>query len=99
MQLRVLRRTVGQRPVDEVRRAEPLTFGVPLPRGAVSDDALWSCDHSEKVQVRPLDRWSDGSIRWALVDLRADLAGDKELILDVDQSSGRATASTAKGSP
>jgi hypothetical protein len=59
------------------RVGEPLTFGVPLPRGrvadavhlAVADDRGRPCPSSARVT----ERWADGSIRWALVDAVADV--------------------------
>ena len=61
-------RTPGQH-----RRAEPVTIGVPLRRGAATAAAdLW-LEHAgtrQPLQVRPLDHWPDGSIRWALLDLQ-----------------------------
>ncbi len=74
MRIRVLAHAVDHAPDERVRRAEPITFGVPLPRGAVKDGAKWTCA-SSVAQVRTLDRWTDGSARWVLVDARADLDG------------------------
>jgi hypothetical protein len=57
------------------RRDEPVTVGVPFPRGLSKDPSSWALadfDGSMKpLQVRVLDRWSDGSVRWALFDFRA----------------------------
>jgi len=59
------------------RRGEPLTFGVPLPRGLASEAIGWTFGAAngsrQAVQARALDRWSDGSLRWVLVDVQADL--------------------------
>ena len=61
-----------------VRRLEPVTFGIPLPRGAAmdSDDfTLWDAvGHQVPTEAHVLDRWSDESIRWLLVD--AQLSDD-----------------------
>ena len=58
------------------RRAEPITIGVPLPEGAaVEPHDLRMTDpggHPQALQVAVLDRWPDGSIRWALIDSRVD---------------------------
>jgi YetA-like protein len=50
----------------------------------VKDGAKWTCA-SSVAQVRTLDRWTDGSARWVLVDARADLDGREvqELTLEV----------------
>jgi len=58
------------------RRREPLTFGVPLPRGAVQPTDRWTIhvhgvEHA--AQTRDLDCWSDGSVRWMLVDSQIDV--------------------------
>jgi PcRGLX-like N-terminal RIFT barrel domain/PcRGLX-like protein central beta sandwich domain len=56
----------------QARRLEPVTVGVPLPRGAAmdSDDfSLWDAvGHQVPAEARVLDRWSDESIRWLLLD-------------------------------
>ena len=57
------------------RTNEPVTVGVPLPRGMAATTEAWHLETSggtaSPLQVRPLDRWADGSIRWALLDFRA----------------------------
>lgn len=59
------------------RRKEPVTIGLPLPRGRVrstADLALRNGDGTARLlQARGLDSWPDGSIRWALLDFTADL--------------------------
>ena len=58
------------------RRNEPVTTGVPLPRGLVFDPQrlrlIGPSGTPEPLQARPLERWADGSIRWALLDFAAD---------------------------
>ena len=59
-------------------QAWPLSTGVPLPRGVVPDPsvlALRGPRGALPLQVRPLSRWSDGSLRWALVDWQDELSG------------------------
>jgi hypothetical protein len=62
-----------------VRRGEPVTVGLPWPRGAVADDRqfhLVGPDGSPQVlQTRVLDRWPDGSVRWCLFDFLATVDG------------------------
>ena len=52
----------------------PLTTGVPLPKGAVSDPGqLWLMDPDGAVaisQIRGLSRWPDESLKWVLVDFQ-----------------------------
>jgi hypothetical protein len=57
------------------RRGEPIKIGIPLPAGRAFLPAQIQLDPRFPVasiqQVRALDTWPDGSIRWALVDLLA----------------------------
>ena len=56
------------------RRREPITIGVPLPRGLTAspvDFRLETASGVIGVQARPLDRWPDGSLRWVLLDFPA----------------------------
>ena len=59
------------------RQREPITCGVPWPRGVLHDPGtITLVDGSGRrlpVQTRTLDRWSDGSVRWLLVDWQADV--------------------------
>jgi len=69
------------------RTAEPVTMGLPFPRGLCVDPRVIAivsggperaAPHVHEraaVQVRVLDRWPDGSIRWALLDFRAETTG------------------------
>lgn len=54
------------------RAGEPLRFGVPLTKGAVSDPLrlkLTSSDGQEvSAQYQPMAHWPDGSIRWICID-------------------------------
>jgi len=60
------------------RSREPLTFGVPLRRGALRDPEqmrAWRVDDGRglAVQARALSRWPSGSIRWLLVDTQVEV--------------------------
>jgi YetA-like protein len=61
------------------RRGEPVTVGLPWPRGAVNDDRCFRLigpDGTEQVlQTKVLDRWPDGSVRWCLFDFLATWDG------------------------
>ena len=59
------------------RVGEPVTMGLPFPQGSCVDaESLQLLDQygrARRLQARVLDRWPDGSIRWALVDFQADV--------------------------
>ncbi len=58
----------------EARVNEPVTTGVPMPRGWTSGDDLVLTDPDGAALPfghRVLDRWHDGSARWVLVDFLA----------------------------
>ena len=61
------------------RHREPVTCGVPWPRGLLHDPARLYLSGPDgracPLQVRALDRWPDGSVRWALLDWQADVRG------------------------
>ena len=62
----------------QFRADEPLRHGVPFARGAVFVDGplrAWRDDDGRPlpIQTRVLSRWSDGSLRWVLVETRADV--------------------------
>jgi hypothetical protein len=64
---------------DGIRRInEPVTVGIPLPKGQVfnpTDIALYNASNARMpVQSEVLARWSDGSVQWVLVDFLADVA-------------------------
>jgi hypothetical protein len=77
------------------RRAEPATVGVPFPRGFCLDVAgLGVLDHdgaNVPHQVEVLDRWPDGSIRWAVFDLCVD-GGSSYVVQRTAQQRDVATA-------
>jgi hypothetical protein len=78
------------------RSGQPVTVGLPLPRGALhwpSPLALAAADgRPVPVQAEPLARWSDGTARWLLLDF---LAGP----LGPGLSHWRLTAGRQGGSP
>ena len=51
---------------------EPVTVGMPFPAGVLMDERdIHLSDemgHATAIQARATERWSDGSIRWALLD-------------------------------
>ncbi|MEP7304803.1 MAG: hypothetical protein ABJA98_04725 [Acidobacteriota bacterium] len=83
------------------RRNEPIRLGVPLGRGTLHDAGRLSLSgpggRPRPVAGRALDRWSDGSIRWLLLDLHVDHDGLDhqqacELHLDIQTSAPIAPA-------
>ncbi len=62
-------------PDHSSRRHEPVTCGIPWPRGVLRDvTQLCLFDEqgqSVRLQARALDHWPDGSVRWALLDWQA----------------------------
>jgi hypothetical protein len=69
---------------------QPVTWGVPWPKGSLGDVAaaqLRFGDATREVQTETLARWPDGSIKWLLCDALLDLAEsqkitDAQLIID-----------------
>lgn len=61
------------------RRAEPVTVGVPWPRGALRDATHLACigpDGEVPLQTEVLERWPDGSVRWVLCDTLLSTTGN-----------------------
>ncbi|MHB8994006.1 MAG: RIFT barrel domain-containing protein [Armatimonadota bacterium] len=64
--------------VDAV--ASPVTSGIPFPKGALgSDRDLRVVLNGKEVlaQIKPLGTWEDGSLKWVLVTLLADVPAGK----------------------
>jgi hypothetical protein len=61
------------------RTREPVTVGIPLPRGMVFDLSqlvlLKDKNQPAPLQVEALSRWFDGSAKWVLLDFQADVEG------------------------
>lgn len=71
--------TISLRPGSPTpRRGEPISVGVGLPPGRVHDVTRLVVVGAGPLPTaaRALERWPDGSVRWALLDLRADVAAD-----------------------
>ncbi len=71
---------------------EPMSLGVPFPAGlAMSESDITlqdDCGNATTVQARVVERWPDGSIRWALVDflLTGDAAPERRFTIRVGAS-------------
>lgn len=73
MLIRVLTAAAADQKNVDARSAEPVTFGVPLPKGLVKEPSDWALGPAwSAVQTRVLDRWPDGSARWVLVDAQVN---------------------------
>ena len=79
------------------RQHQPLTFGVPLPRGAARGVDGWTVvDPSGErtpAQTRVLHQWPDGSARWVLVDARVHVPAGEDLPFEVDTDATTAALS------
>ena len=82
-----------------LRHGEPLTFGMPLPRGRIRSTSQLSIRNGAgaplPIQVSAIDRWSDGSIRWALLDT---VASSDDTTLDVEFGEESVATRTDSGS-
>ena len=69
------------------RRNEPVTLGVPLPRGAVREARELrlrrDSGEPEPLQARIVDRWSDGTARWVHLDFQVDCEAHSELAYEL----------------
>jgi hypothetical protein len=70
------------------RQGEPVTCGVPFPKGMLAEaSSLQLLDAGSAIvpmQTRTLDRWSDGSARWILLDWQGT-EGDYRLRVTANQ--------------
>lgn len=76
-----------------IRRREPIKIGIPIPAGRAFTPVQILIDAPFKLvtdpQVRTLDTWSDGSVRWALIDALVD-SGAESAPVDSLRVSARA---------
>jgi hypothetical protein len=75
---------------NAVRRGEPVTCGLPWPRGSLQDPGQLvmrdAAGTRVPLQARVLDRWPDGSVRWALLDWLADADGPTAYHVEVGRA-------------
>lgn len=82
------------------RHGEPVSIGVPLPKGCAPRGTEWCLTDADarpvRVQATPLDRWGDGSVRWMLVEFTADVqAGESaDYFLSVADSAAMSPAAS-----
>lgn len=76
-------------PDEKARSKEPVTIGVPCPRGSI-----FSVDNFEfvsgakrfPVQTTPLTHWPDKSVKWLLCDFLAELAPKETMKLQLQKT-------------
>src|SRR5712664_937192 len=77
-------------PEPKVRHREPVTCGIPWPKGMLHDpNYLVLRDEkgdSVPLQTRILDRWPEGSVRWLLLDWQATVNGDARVRLSISDT-------------
>lgn len=76
------------------RNHEPLTCGIPFPRGVLKDAASLELlqEHSSlPLQSNILDTWPDGSIRWLLLDWQASYQGNSNFLLQNNTTPAKAS--------
>ena len=89
-------------PMGVARAGWPVTSGVPLAPGELrrhAQAALFDEEGQElPLQTEVLSRWSDGSIRWLLLDFQVDLAADeaKQFVLRYGPEMQRASVPGSK---
>lgn len=67
------------------RNQEPLTFGIPFPKGLLADlvnPVLTDPDENRlPVQFQVVKHWSDGSIKWILLDTQVSIEANEKRTL------------------
>ena len=67
---------------DVARHSAPVRSGVPFPQGVLGSSRtmrlLDSSGSEIALQTRPLGRWPDGTVKWALMDFQADVPASSE---------------------
>jgi len=81
-------------PAGVPRRAEPISGGIPLPKGRFTAGrafALFEGDREVPLQVLPLVIDEKGFLRWILLDFQADLAPNEAKAFTLKSVGGPAT--------
>jgi hypothetical protein len=85
------------------RRGEPVVVGIPLARKfALEAEHLALLDAADReipCDVTALDRWPDGSVRWALLAFRAESHGEKSSYTVRSSKSGNSGSGPQEGVP
>ncbi len=82
------------------RRSEPVSAGVILPRGAVSElgalSVTTAAGKAVPAQFEATSTWPDGSVKWLLVDFEADCAANSSAAYTLsNRGAGAAAPATA----
>jgi hypothetical protein len=74
---------------------EPVTFGIPFPRGKIADPrclVLYDASGRQRpLQVKTLSHWADGSAKWTLLDFQADIRPNSQTVYQL-RSNGTQSA-------
>ena len=74
-------------PSIDAKLLEPVTVGVPCPKGTVVKGGSWvlNCSYGHiPVQTSPLTFWPNNSVRWLLCDFLATMKPKEELHLELE---------------
>ncbi|MFH1563684.1 MAG: T9SS type A sorting domain-containing protein [Nitrospirota bacterium] len=77
------------------RTGEPVTSGIPFPKGMLSSDQNVSIQDIP-AQFQTLSKWPDGSVKWLLVDFQSNVGANKEKVYYLTNGSGNAGDSKLK---
>lgn len=82
------------------RHREPITTGLPFPKGLCHSPQSLALFHGDgrrlPLQSKVLDTWSDGSIRWALIDFQADVLAPSVFRLETGSGAGASEQPSAR---
>jgi hypothetical protein len=85
------------------RRGEPVVIGVPLAQKFAMEAGhlalLDAVDREVRCDATALDRWPDGSVRWALLAFRAEFNGDKSSYTVRSSGSGGSQSGSQESVP
>lgn len=77
------------------RGNEPVTFGIPFPKGMVADSqslTLWDISGRQcPLQVKTLAQWFDGSAKWVLLDFQANVSANAQTIYQIRSNTKQST--------
>ena len=84
-----------------VRVQEPVTVGVPLPKGFCFDVGKLAVYNQygriHAVQTQRLARWSDESLKWVLLDFQASVGAHEVATFTLSQTTGTVDTDVVKG--
>jgi hypothetical protein len=93
--------TVAIRPLrSREQTSEPVTVGVPFPRGYVRDTSSIALTDEDgaavAAQAVPTERWPDGSVKWALLDFSVNGRAASDRVYTVVRGSSALSAGDAR---